>query len=118
MIGQMRDRIKIKAPTDTEVAGGGAISVYDIVLDDWANVESLSSRRVMQDSQININEGLSFIIRYRTSFTPDKTMLIEFEGRDYTIDGVQETRGKKKSDQRKRYWSITALGDGQPIQTT
>lgn len=112
MIGQMRDRVKIKAPIDVEEAGGGAKSTYEVVLEDWSKVEPLRSSRVLQDNQINLNEGFTFNLRYRSAFTPDKTMLIEFESRDYTINSIQEVK------ERKRYWVITATGDGQPIQTT
>lgn len=110
MIGQMRDRILIKFPVDTEVPGGGAKSHYNNVVEDWTKVRPLRSSRVLQDNQINLNEGFTFDIRYRKNLNLNKKMIVEYEGQDYTINGIEEKK------ERKRFWTITAINDGQKTE--
>ena len=110
MIGQMRDRVLIKSQSDTPVEGGGAISTYVPYLTCWTKIEPLSSNRVFQDSQLNFNDGFSFSIRFSSAYTITKTMLVEYLGKDYTIDGIKEVHN------RKRFLVITAITNDQPIQ--
>lgn len=110
MIGQMRDRVLIKAQFDTPVPGAGANTVYVPYLACWTKIQPISSNRVFQDSQLNLNNGFSFSIRFSTAFTIDKTMLVEYLGKDYTINGIKEINN------RKRFLVITAVTNDQPVQ--
>lgn len=112
MIGQMRDRILIKGPVDTAVPGAGAETVYVSVLNDWTKVQTVRNSRVLEDNQINIDDALQFSIRWRESININKTMLIEFEGKDYTINSIKQYN----NDKRKRFWLITAISSEQPVQ--
>lgn len=111
MIGQMRDKIVIKQPVDTIYPGGGAVSEYVPVISELVKVVPLSSSRLLQDNQVNINEGFTFELRYRASYTPYKTHVVEYEGKEYTINSIREKK------ERKRFWVITAINDGQPATT-
>lgn len=110
MIGQMRDRVLIKSQVDTPVPGAGATTTYVPFLECWTRIEPLNSNRVFQDSQINLNDGFKFSIRFSTSFIIDKTMLVEYLGKDYTINGIQDVKA------RNRFLIITAITNGAPIQ--
>jgi SPP1 family predicted phage head-tail adaptor len=98
MIGQMRDRVLIKSQLDVPF------------LTCWTKIEPISSSRTLQDSQINLNDGFRFTIRFSTSYTIDKTMLVEYLGKDYTINGIQDVKN------RDRFLIITAITNDQPIQ--
>lgn len=108
MIGQMRDRVVFKEPVDTPVDGAGADTVYVESFVDWTKIEPLSSNRQLTDNQIQLQDGFRFNIRYRTSPQPNKKMLVEYEGKDYTINSITER------NERKRYWQITAITNNDP----
>lgn len=113
MIGQMRDRVTIKRPVDTDVPGAGAESVYVLVFNDWCKVKTVRNSRVFQDSQINANDYMLFTVRWRSSVVIDKTMLIEYNGNDYTI---QSPVREYADDKRNRFWLLTAISNQQPVQ--
>ena len=110
MIGKMRDRIQIKAPIDVPDEGAGAVSVYHVVIDDWTSIVPVSSRRAEENGQINLNDGFRFRIRERSSVTVDKTMLVEYDGKDYTINSIDPYKN------RHRWLFITAITNGQPVE--
>jgi SPP1 family predicted phage head-tail adaptor len=110
MIGQMRDRVLIKSQVDTPVPGAGAESRYVPFITCWTKISPLSSSRVLQDSQINLNDGFSFSIRYSSAQVIDKTMLVEYMGKDYTIGSI------KIVNNRFRFYEINAVTNDQPVQ--
>lgn len=110
MIGQMRDRIIFKAPVNTAVPGAGFVSAWVLSLLDWAAVEEVKSNRTQSEDQTQLQDAMRFTIRYRTGWQPNKSMLIEYNGRDYTIQDIREV------NQRGRYWRIVGETDGQPVQ--
>lgn len=111
-IGSMRDRVVFKAPVDTPVSGAGFVSEYVFSFEEWTKVEPLTSRRTLQDNQIELVDGMRFNVRWRATPQPNKSMLVEYEGKIYTINSIVEL------DQRKRYWQIVALTTGEPVETT
>lgn len=111
-IGSMRDRVVFKAPVDTPVSGAGFSSEYVFSFEEWTKVEPLTSRRTLQDNQIELVDGMRFNVRWRATPQPNKSMLVEYEGKIYTINSIVEL------DQRKRYWQIIAMTTGEPVETT
>lgn len=113
-IGSMRDRVIFKEPVNTSVPGAGWQTTYQTSFEDWTKIEPLTSNRTLQDSQIQLQDGFRFNIRYRDTPQPNKSMLVEYEGRDYTINSIVEV------NERKRYWQIVAVTDGTlaPEETT
>lgn len=111
-IGSMRDRVVFKAPVDFPLDGGGFVTEFVFSFEEWTKVEPLSSRRTLQDNQIELVDGMRFNVRYRSSPQPTKSMLVEYEGKKFTINSIVEV------DQRKRYWQIVALTTGDPVETT
>lgn len=110
MIGKMRDKILIKAPIDIPQSGAGAISSYQTIINDWTQIMPYSSRRVEENGQINLNDGFSFHIRDRKSVVIDKTMLVEYNGKDYTINSIDPVKN------RHRWLIIRAITNGQPVE--
>lgn len=110
MIGRMRDRIVVKTPVDIPDEGGGAISTYQVLFKDWTEVVPFSSRRQESDGQINMVDGFKFTIRDREAIRINKTLLVEWDGLDYTINGINSIKN------RHRWVEITAITTGQPVQ--
>lgn len=110
MIGQMRDRIIFKSPVNTPVPGAGTETTYVKAFEDWTKIKPLRSTRFLQDNQIELQDGFRFDIRYRLTPQPNKSMLIEYEGKDYTINSIIE------KNERQRYWEITAVTNGVTAQ--
>lgn len=107
-IGSMRDRVIFKEPVNTPVPGGGSVSEWVVAFEDWTKIEPLRSSRRLEDSQIQLQDGFRFNIRYRTMDHPTKSMLVEYEGKDYTINSIVEV------NERKRYWEIVAITNNEP----
>lgn len=108
MIGAMRDIVVFKEPIDVPVPGGGAVSTYVESFRDWTKIEPLTSDRGLTDNQVQLQDGFRFNIRFRNSPQPNKKMLVEYEGRDYTINSIIER------NERKRFWQITAVSNNDP----
>lgn len=104
----MRDRIILKEPVNVPVPGGGFDTTYVNILEEWTHVRNSSQARTMPDNQIVIQNTLRFKIRYRDAPQPNKSMLVEFEGNDYSINEIPQI------DLRKRYWDIVAVTNGTP----
>jgi SPP1 family predicted phage head-tail adaptor len=103
MIGAMRDRIIFKSPVHTDLPGGGGVTEYVESFRDWTKIIPLSTNRSREANQERLQDGFSFEIRYRNSPQPNFSMLIEYEGKDYAIGGIEER------NERKRFWIITAV---------
>lgn len=107
-IGSMRDRVIFKDQVNTPVPGGGAETTWVVAFQEWTKIEPLRSSRRLEDSQIQLQDGFRFNIRYRDKVQPTKSMLLEYEGKDYTINSIIEV------NERKRYWQITAVTNNEP----
>jgi SPP1 family predicted phage head-tail adaptor len=112
MIGAMRDRIVIKSPVSVPAPGAGADTHWEAVLSDWCQAVPLSSDKRLTNSQYQLQDGFHFIIRYRSGFTPTKSMLVEYNGADYSVDGITEI-----ADNRRRFIQITGITNGDQPQT-
>ena len=102
-IGGMRGKISFKSPTSIPVGGGGTSTIYTVVLTDWVEAKQLNSSRDQVEMQTMQKATYRFKLRCRNGFAPDKTMLVEYEGKDYTINGIDNI------GERDRYWLITAV---------
>ncbi|WP_343692767.1 phage head closure protein [Chitinophaga sp.] len=103
MIGQMRQKITIQSPVSTAVGGGGVETTYTEVLTDWVEARPLSSSRELSEYQTVIKNGYRFTIRYRNGFTPDKSMLIVYKGKNYTVNSIEQV------EERQKYWRIVGV---------
>lgn len=102
MIGQMRHKITFKAPTSVPVGGGGTATTYAEVLTDRCEAKQLTSSRDLVEQQTTLTTTYTFKLRWRTGFTPSKSMLITYEGQDYSINSIEYV------NERSRFWRITA----------
>jgi len=111
MIGAMRDRILIKGPVDIPAAGAGADTIWILVLEDWCQAVPISSDKRLINSQQQLQDGYTFTVRYRSAPQPNKSMLIEYNGADYSIEGIEQIMNN-----RQRFWRITATTNGDSVQ--
>jgi SPP1 family predicted phage head-tail adaptor len=102
MIGDRRHKATFKSPVSISVGGGGSSTTYTPVLTDWVEVKQWNSTRDQVEQQTTLKTVYRFKVRVRAGFVPDKSMLVEYEGKDYTINGIEDI------NERGRYWLITA----------
>jgi len=105
-IGAMRDKVTFKVPTREQQPGGGSFPVYAPDREEWTEVLPYSSQRDLVSDQTALVDGFRFRIRWVPGFVPAKDMLIEYNGRSYAINGIEERH------QRRRYWEIKAVYNG------
>lgn len=109
MIGKLRDRILLQQRIRITVSGAGGLTSWEDVADIWGEAKPLSSSKTLQDNQVTLRNGYIFLIRYRIDFTPDVEMRVVYDGRFYTINGVEPL------NDRKGYWNVTALTNDFPV---
>lgn len=103
MIGQMRHKITIKAPVKTPVGGGGVKTTYTEVLTDWCEAKPVKSSREIADYQATLKAVMSFKLRYRDGFMPDKAMIVVYKGNEFTINGIDEEK------EQQRFWVLIGV---------
>lgn len=110
MIGSMRQRIKIKVPMSSQNADGGGSTFYELGGEYWCKVENINSSRALEDSQVQLNDSKRFTFRYMEPPVIDKSILIEYLGRDYTVNSV------KIYQDRFRYYEVVGQTNGLPLE--
>lgn len=92
--GKLRQRVAIQEATETRDAIGGVVREWETLDTVWASVEPLTSREVIQASQVD--NRTSHRIRLRHYSGLDSTMRFSFRGRVLNIVGVRniDERGK------------------------
>lgn len=89
-IGSMRNRVVIQSKQRIDVPGGGGVSEYTTVLNDWCREELLSSRRTFQADQHAFKNGFILSIRIRSNFSATADMRVLYKGSLYTINGFTD----------------------------
>lgn len=103
MIGKMRDKITFKAPAATSVGGGGSIASYTDVLTDWAKARQDSSNTGVEAMTTALRRQFKFTLRWRTGFQPSYDMLVQYDGKLFSITGIEDV------SERDRFWIVTAV---------
>lgn len=84
-----RKPISFKAFTQTEDSGGSKNESYTVVAEDFAKVRQRRGARTLMDKATGLETEYMFSeIRQREDFTPLKTMLIGYNGRDLVITDI------------------------------
>lgn len=97
---------RLMAITDEE--GGAHDEVYTDGPRVFAQVQQVNSLRNIAGDQLQMSVVYKFTrIRQYAAFTPDKTMLIQYQGRDLVIDSIILDQSKTPF-----YYSITATDNG------
>ena len=108
-IGRMRDRVIIQAKQRIDVPGGGGLSSYVTVLNDWCESEPISSQRVFQSDQHALKNGFVLSVRFRNDFIPVADMRVLYKGKVYTINGETNIQ------ERDRFYDITIYTNSYPV---
>jgi len=110
MIGSMRDRITFLEQVNTPVPGGGAETSWQTAFDTWALAVQPSGYRELPDSQVELYARTYFIIRDEVGQQPNKRMLVEHDGIQYTIHRIKPGAHGQKMDFRHRYLTVYTEG--------
>lgn len=103
MIGKMRQKITFKAPTAMPVGGGGSVATYIDVLTDWAKARQDTSNTGVEAMTTAMRRQFKFTLRWRSGFQPTYDMLVQYDGKLFSITGVEDV------GERDRFWIITAV---------
>lgn len=104
MIGQMRHKITFRTPVSTPVGGGGVETTYVDSLSDWSEAQPLKATRDLAQYQTEIKTGYRFTIRYRKGWEPDKSMIIIYDGRQFTVNSIFPD-----IENQQRLWRIVGM---------
>lgn len=89
--GYIRDRIKITHTPDIKDAGGGVLPGPKVTYwETFAEVTTIKNKRDAQSYQTDLEEPKEFSLRYRADKSVTKNMLVEYKGKKYTIQSIND----------------------------
>lgn len=93
IIGKMRERVTILAPSETQSPSGEVtLGWTTTVATVWASVDGLSSRDILQAQQANVVASHRIRIRYRPDVTHEHRIV--WRGRTMEIASVVEKENR------------------------
>jgi SPP1 family predicted phage head-tail adaptor len=96
MIGRMHNRITFKSKTGVSDGAGGFVNTLADYYTCWAEMVSDSNTRTNIASTDGIKDDITFRIRYTTSKTFDKKLIISFQSKLYMINSVINEQDRNK----------------------
>lgn len=88
MIGRMHNRITFKSKTGTSDGAGGYVNTLADYYTCWAEMVSDTNTKTNIIGTDGIKDDITFKIRYTTSKTFDKKLIISFKSRLYMINSI------------------------------
>lgn len=88
----MRDRIKFIWSTPQADGSGGWKPGETQEKEVWADLDSASGRRAMENTKIEHTTAYEVTMRYQPGFTPTPDMKVEVGGQALTIHGRPDSR--------------------------
>lgn len=88
MIGRMHNRITFKSKTSVSDDAGGFVNTLVDYYTCWAEIVRQTNDRSDIAGKDNLNDDISFKIRYTTSKVFDNRLVIEFNSNTYMINSV------------------------------
>lgn len=88
MIGRMHNRITFKSKTSVSDSAGGFVNTLVDYYTCWAEIVRDSNSRTNVAETDGISADITFRIRYTTSKTFDKKLVISFQSKLYMINSV------------------------------
>ena len=110
--GKQDRKIKFISVLGTDDGYGGTIPGRNDLLTTFAEVKQVSSGASLEELQHVLNDGYRFLVKWRSGFDPNLAKIIEYDGKDLTIQQVE-----LNNQRLKRYWLITAIDSGGGLQT-
>lgn len=98
-IGEMKERIVVKAPTESVDAEGQSIKTFSAYSTIWGSVQFLSGRELEGMQKINTQIAMQFTVRYRTDIV--ETMQLNWRDKTWNIHAILP-------DPRKDYMALMA----------
>lgn len=96
MIGRMHNRITFKSKTGVSDGAGGFVNTLADYYTCWAEMVSDGNTRTNIASTDGIKDDITFRIRYTTSKTFDKKLIISFQSKLYMINSVINEQDRNK----------------------
>lgn len=88
MIGRMHNRITFKSKTSVSDSAGGFVNTLVDYYTCWAEIVRQTNDKTDIAGKDNLNDDISFKIRYTTSKVFDNKLLITFGTNTYMINSV------------------------------
>ena len=88
MIGRLMNRITFKSKTGTSDGAGGYVNTLADYYTCWAEMLSDTNTKTNIIGTDGIKDDITFKIRYTTSKTFDKKLIISFKSRLYMINSI------------------------------
>ena len=88
MIGRLMNRITFKSKTGTSDGAGGYVNTLADYYTCWAEMLSDTNTKTNIIGTDGIRDDITFKIRYTTSKTFDKKLIISFKSRLYMINSI------------------------------
>lgn len=88
--GELRHRISIYNTVQTPVASGGTEATNVLYWTTNASIKSYKQARINDGGLTQLTNDWQFIVRYRRDKYPTKNMVIQYAGKEYTINSVQQ----------------------------
>jgi SPP1 family predicted phage head-tail adaptor len=88
MIGKLHNRITFKSKTGVSDGAGGYVNTLADYYTCWAQMSTDSNTRTNISGTDGIKDDITFRIRYTTSKTFDKKLVISFQSKLYMINSI------------------------------
>lgn len=88
MIGKLRTRITFKTLSGTSDGAGGYVNTESTYYTCWAEIVRENQNKDNIASKDNLDDNITFRIRYTTFKTLDNKLIIEFRGKKFLINSV------------------------------
>jgi SPP1 family predicted phage head-tail adaptor len=88
MIGKLRTRITFKNLSGTSDGAGGYVNTQSTYYTCWAEIVRQNQNKDNIALKDNLDDNITFRIRYTTSKNIDNKLIIEFKSKKYLINSV------------------------------
>jgi SPP1 family predicted phage head-tail adaptor len=88
MIGKLRTRITFKSLSGTSDGAGGYVNTQSTYYTCWAEIVRQNQNKDNIALKDNLDDNITFRIRYTTSKNIDNKLIIEFKSKKYLINSV------------------------------
>ncbi|MDJ0449049.1 phage head closure protein [Methylocystis sp. JR02] len=94
MIGAMRQRVTLEAPTDARDDVGGIIRIYAPLVRLWAQIETQGAEEQFIEQRLEQSRKVTVTIRWRADV--QSQMRFDFRGRKLIIESVADINEKRR----------------------
>jgi SPP1 family predicted phage head-tail adaptor len=92
MISQFRQRIIFKSKTGVSDGAGGFVNTLSTYYTSWAQVVVDTNSRTNIAGKDNLNDSITFRIRFTSEKTFNNSLVISYKSRTYMINSIIDER--------------------------